>query len=174
MQYVETISLANENRYIIADIDRRQFNTDIRINLNITSDLTIQYWAQPFVFAGEYSSFKRISKPMAEGYGDRFIEYTRNEIFYDTESAVYNVDENQDGTTDFSFENPDFSFFEFRSNLVLRWEYVPGSTVYLVWSQGRSGDSNSGNFNMKDDINTLYSIVPHNVFMLKFSYRLSI
>ena len=49
---------------------------------------------------------------------------------------VYAIDENLDGTIDYSFENPDFSYVQFNSNLVLRWEYIPGSELFLVWSQG--------------------------------------
>ena len=87
---------------------------------------------------------------------------------------VYNIDENQDGSIDYSFDDPNFNFYEFRSNLVVRWEYIPGSTVYLVWSQGRTGDNSMGEFNFREDVESLYSIYPHNVFLIKFSYRISI
>ena len=75
---------------------------------------------------------------------------------------------------DYSFENPNFNFFEFRQNLVARWEYIPGSTIYVVWSQGRTGDNSFGEFNFRRDFNQLYSIVPHNIFLIKVSYRISV
>ncbi|MEZ5198592.1 MAG: hypothetical protein R2764_20070 [Bacteroidales bacterium] len=55
-----------------------------------------------------------------------------------------------------------------------RWEYIPGSAIYFVWSQGRCGDNGRGSFNFKNDMDELYSIVPRNVFLIKVSFRLSI
>ena len=174
MQYVETIELENDDRYIVSKINSEMLSADFRINLNITPDLTIQYWGQPYLFSGNYSEFKKVTNSMSDNYNDRFYTFTENEISYNENDLIYSIDENQDGNVDYSFDDPNFNFFEFRSNLVLRWEYIPGSTVYVVWSQGRTGDNSYGEFNFKDDMNDLYSIVPHNVFLIKFSYRISI
>jgi len=173
LQYVETIELENEDRYIISTLNSEMFSADFRINLSITPDLSIQYWGQPFIFAGNYSKFKRVTEPMADNYKDRFNEFNENEIFFSDDENIYEVDENQDGTIDYSFENPNFNFFEFRSNLVARWEYIPGSSIYLVWSQGRTGDNSMGEFDFVEDMNNLFSIVPHNIFLIKVSYRIS-
>ena len=80
------------------------------------------------------------------------------------------VDETGDGQTDYVFGNPNFNFMEFRSNLVVRWEYFPGSALYLVWSQGRTGFGYSGDFTYQEDIRQLFDLPPHNVFLIKFSY----
>jgi hypothetical protein len=174
MQYVETIELENDNRYIISTLNSDQFSADFRINFNITPDLTIQYWGQPFLFSGNYSNFKKVTNPMAEIYQDRFHTFTENEIFYDNHDEIFKVDDSGNGEADYSFDNPNFNFFEFRSNMVLRWEYIPGSTVYLVWSQGRTGDNNFGQFNFRQDMDKLFNMVPHNIILLKFSYRISV
>lgn len=174
MQWVETIEMENEDRYIISDLDRDRLSADFRVNLNITPDLTIQYWGQPFMFTGDYTRFKRVTDPMADQFEDRFHIFTEDEIFYDSNESIYQVDENQDGTIDYTFDDPNFSFYEFRSNLVLRWEYIPGSTVYLVWSQGRTGENSYGEFNINENVDNLFSIAPRNVFQVKFSYRISI
>ena len=71
---------------------------------------------------------------------------------------------------DYSFGNPDFNFRQFRSNLVVRWEYLPGSTLYLVWSQGRTGSSSTGHYSFSNDMRELFDVVPKNVFLVKFSY----
>jgi len=71
----------------------------------------------------------------------------------------------------YSFYNPDFNIKEFKSNLVARWEFVPGSTLYIVWSQGRSGYDPNGIFDIKQDVNDMFEIHPHNVFLIKISYR---
>jgi hypothetical protein len=72
---------------------------------------------------------------------------------------------------DYSFGKPDFNVKEFLSNMVVRWEYRPGSTVFLVWSQTRSGFENDGSFDFSRDFEGLFNEKPHNIFLLKFSYR---
>ena len=64
------------DRYIFASIDRNTINASLRINLNLTPDLTIQYWGQPFVASGEYYDYKYILDPMADDYHDRFHVYS--------------------------------------------------------------------------------------------------
>lgn len=173
LQYVETLDYNGEDRYIMSTLNSEVFSADFRINFSITPDLSFQYWGQPFVFAGDYTTYKRVTEPMSENYDDRFHIYTEQEISYDSNEEIYHFDENQDGTIDYSLDNPNFNVFEFRSNFVARWEYIPGSTLYFVWSQGREGENNKGEFNFRNDMNDLYSIVPHSVFLLKFSYRIS-
>jgi len=70
-----------------------------------------------------------------------------------------------------SAENPDFKFLEFRFNLVLRWEYRPGSTVYLVWSQGRTDCTTDSSFNIGPGMRDLFEVEPYDVFLVKFTYR---
>jgi len=174
LQYVETLDYNGEDRYIISRLNSEVMSMDFRINFSITPELSFQYWGQPFVFAGDYSRFKRVTEPMSGEFESRFHVFTDDEVTYIANDEIYHFDENRDGITDYSMDNPNFNVFEFRSNFVARWEYVPGSTLYFVWSQGREGDNNVGQFNFRDDIKDLYSIMPHNVFLIKFSYRLSL
>jgi hypothetical protein len=109
---------------------------------------------------------------MAEKYADRFHAYTDAQKTFDTDH--YNIDEDQNGSTDYTFGNNSFNVQEFLSNLVIRWEYNPGSTVYLVWSQTRSYSNNSGRMDFFNDLSDLFNKdneVPNNVFLVKFSYR---
>jgi hypothetical protein len=82
------------------------------------------------------------------------------------------VDENRDGSIDFQFRNPDFSIIEFRSNLVARWEYIPGSEIFLVWSQGlsRFGDPGEELLPSLND-NVFGSNNAHDIFLIKATYR---
>jgi hypothetical protein len=169
---VEQISYNGNDKYIFASIDRKTISTSFRINLNLSPNLTFQYWGQPFVATGKYYDHKFILDPMADSYRDRFSTYSGSQISLDGDN--YNVDENIDGTTDYSFEKRDFNVREFLSNLVIRWEYSPGSSVYLVWSQTRSSYNSSGNLNYFNDLGDLFNTgdnKPHNVFLIKFSYR---
>ena len=170
LQYVDQTSYGNETRYIYGSIDQKVVSMSFRVNFNLSPDLTLQYWGQPFVASGRYYDFKYITDPMASGYHDRFAYYSPDQISLRNDE-YYEIDENTDGITDYGFDKPDFNVREFLSNFVLRWEYNPGSSVYLVWSQTRSNNDNSGTMNYSNDIEELFSEKPHNVFLIKFSYR---
>jgi hypothetical protein len=174
LKYVETVDYEGTDEYIMGYIDREMLMANLRINLNITPDLTIQYWGQPFVFAADYSDFKKAAETMADNYSDRFHVFSDEQISYNETDELYDIDDNADGIIDYSFENPDFTFFEFRSNFVVRWEYIPGSTVYFVWSQGLVGDDANGSFQFPEVYSDLFSQPSRNIFLLKFSYRFSI
>ncbi len=172
LQYVTKLTVDDKDKYIFASIDRKTINTSFRINLNLSPNLTFQYWGQPFVATGKYFDYKFIQEPMADNYHDRFRTFSTNQIIADGDQ--YNVDENGDGKTDFSFDRKDFNVREFLSNLVIRWEYNPGSSVYLVWSQTRSSNNDTGTLDMFNDLGDLFNSgnnKPHNVFLIKFSYR---
>ena len=172
LQYVTKKSFAGEDRYIFAHIDRKTLMASFRVNLNLSPDLTLQYWGQPFIATGKYSEFKYITNPMADKFTDRFHIYEGNEISFDADN--YNIDENKDGTVDYSFGKRDFNVQEFLSNMVLRWEFNPGSSVYIVWSQSRSCYNDTGEMDVFNDLGDLFNCKdnkPHNVFLVKFSYR---
>lgn len=169
LQYMDKASFEDEDRYLFGGIEQKTLSTSLRLNMTIRPDLTVQFWGQPFIATGKYSHLKKITNPMADNYFDRFHTFTEEEISQNGDS--WEIDENNDGTIDYSVNARDFNVKEFLSNLVIRWEYVPGSTVYLVWSQTRSNYTETGNFNFSENINDLFSDKPHNVFLLKFSYR---
>ena len=172
MQYVTRKEYNGNNRYIFATIRQHTFDASFRLNLNITPDLSLQYWGQPFIATGKYSDYKYILNPTANRYEDRFKLYSEEQIkLIDNK---YNIDENLDGITDYTFNNSDFKVKEFLSNLVIRWEYNPGSTVYFAWSQSRNNSDTPGNMSLFNDLRNLFSSEgdkPHNVFLVKFSYR---
>lgn len=123
----------------MATIDQQTLSGSIRLNYTINPNLTIQYYGQPFVSRGRYTNFKYVTNAVADNLNDRFNEFTNDQIDFDAASDTYLIDEDQNTTVDYEIGNPDFSFVQFRSNLVVRWEYVPGSEVFLVWSQGATG-----------------------------------
>jgi hypothetical protein len=172
LQYVDQMNVNGTDKYIFASIDRKTINTSFRINLNLSPNLTFQYWGQPFVATGRYYDHKLIVDPMAASYTDRFSTYSAQQITPDGDH--YNIDENNDGTIVYEFGKRDFNVREFLSNLVVRWEYSPGSSLFLVWSQTRSSFQDSGNLDLFNDLGDLFNTgdnKPHNVFLIKFSYR---
>jgi hypothetical protein len=166
--------LGNDSRYVLGRIKLDRFALITRIYYSVTPKLAIQYYAQPFLSSGNYSQFKYATNTRAESYTDRFNEYAAGEIVYDKTSNIYKVDENKDGTTDYSFANPNLNFFQFRSNLVVRWEYSHGSTLFFVWSQDRTGFDSLGEFHLIDNADSLFGIKPDNVFLVKVSKWFSI
>ncbi|HEX2974502.1 MAG TPA: DUF5916 domain-containing protein, partial [Bacteroidales bacterium] len=160
--------------YIFARLDQRTAALTLRVSYTFNPELTVEYYGQPFIAAGKYSDFKEITIPDAGRFRERFHVYEPAEIRYITDSNTYGIDKDADGIYENSLDNPDFSFRQFRSNLVVRWEYLPGSTLYLVWSQGRTGSVADGDFSYGNDIGDLFRLKAHNVFLLKFSYWFSL
>ncbi len=170
LQYVSQRSFGLDKRYVFARIKQNTFGVTLRFNLSLTPDLSIQFYGQPFVSSGLYTNFKRITSPRAAEYSDRFQVFTENELKMNILDGYYNVDENQDGFMDYSIPDPNFNFLQFRSNLVIRWEYKPGSSLYLVWSQGRTGSIPYGYYTFMDNMRGLFDVYPHDVFLIKVSY----
>ena len=171
LQYVDETKYKGDPRYILAQLDQTTLVLRFYINFNISPDLTIQYFGSPFFSSGTYSNFKKVDNPSAKSYGDRAHQFTNQEISFDKSADTYLVDEDHDGNTDYRIGNPDFNFKQFQSNLVVRWEFTPGSMVYLVWTQNKTNYNGLGTFDFSHDMDQLFSTIPTNVFMIKLSYR---
>jgi hypothetical protein len=170
-QFADNISYANTIRSIVSEVEQKTLRFVARINYNITPDLTIQYYGQPFITRPIYKNYAYVSNPLAKQFNDRFHVFTPNQISYN--NGEYFVDENTDGNTDYSFGKPDFNFVQFRSNLIIRWEYRRGSELYLVWNQGNTADA-------FDDLSTpifkslfdnAFADQSRNIFLMKWTYR---
>jgi hypothetical protein len=167
LQYVSQESFQNEDRYIFATIDQETAAMTVRLDYCLTPALTIQLYAQPYISAGDYSALKRITSPRASKFEDRFHTFAEGSEVTRSEDGDYLIDEDRDGDVDYEIGDPNFNFKDFNSNLVIRWEFSLGSTLYLVWSQGRSVVTADGNFSLDDDFRNLFDVHPHNVFLIK-------
>lgn len=171
LQYVDQQHFEESSRYIFGSIDQKTFSTSLRLDLILSPELTIQFWGQPFIATGDYSQFKYITDPKAANFQDRFHIYGSEEITFVEGENIYNITESGSGLN-YHFGNPDFNFKEFLSNLVFRWEYRPGSFLYLVWSQNRSDSDSYGIFEFENDFRDIWEVHPRNTLMLKVSYRI--
>ena len=167
LQYVDTRAVNNNQQYILARITQHSLGATLRIDYNLTPELSLQYYGSPFASVGRYSLFKTVSNPRASDYSDRFSML--NPMQKGNTYEVYG-----DNGLEYSFVNPDFAFGQFRSNLVFRWEYLPGSQIYLVWSHERTANDQPGNDSADAAIHNLQNISPTNLFLLKLSYWFSI
>jgi len=169
MQYLDTVDAGGEPRYLFGRLHQKTFGVTLRLDFSITPDLSIQYYGQPFISAGAYSDFKRITAPRDDHYDRRFHTFTGDETRVDAVSGEIFFDEDGNGGSDYSIGRPDFNFRQFRSNLIVRWEYDPGSTIFLVWTQERTASSDRGAFSLTEDFDTLFSEKATNIFLLKVS-----
>jgi hypothetical protein len=166
LQWVQRVR-TEDDHYVFGRIDQETVGVTGRFDFTFTPDLTLQLYAQPFVSAGEYADFKQVVDPRAKRYEDRISRFEP-----DSREDRYWADLDENGT-DESFRIPDFNVQQFRSTAVLRWEYLPGSLLYLVWSQGRDFSNGIGELALGDDLRNLFDQAAENVFMLKVSYWIS-
>lgn len=167
IQYLETAEFENKDEYFLAQIDQKTFMMEFRVDFSFTPDLSLQYYGQPFVSSGTYSNFKQVTNSTAKSFNDRF-----RMIYPDEE---FGIDLNNNGNADVYISDPNFKYIYFQSNMVLRWEYLPGSTLFVVWSQSRDeGDYNVDElpFQIDGDMNRMFRIFPHDIFLVKLSYRI--
>ena len=174
LQYAATADSEGGPRWVLGRIDQDTWAFTFRANLSITPELTVQYYGSPFIGTGRYTSFKKATDTLATTYEDRFHRYGPSEIAYDAATNRYLVSEASGGPgSTYAFDNPDFSFRQFRSNLVVRWEYKPGSSAYVVWSQGRTDSIANWESSFSSNWDALWHARSDNVFLVKLSYWFS-
>lgn len=170
-QYVDEVDFNGTPRYILGNIDQRTFFTSLRFNYSINPNMSIQYYGQPFISRGTYNNFNFVNNPVAESLSERVSLYNQNQLSRSTDGETFFVDEDLDTQTDYEFDDPDFAFVQFRSNLVFRWEYIPGSEVFLVWSQGLTGSGDPMDSLGSNLDNQIFGQQADNTFLIKATYR---
>ncbi|MFL5541352.1 MAG: DUF5916 domain-containing protein, partial [Longimicrobiaceae bacterium] len=159
-------------RAVFAELRQRTLSLNTRLSWTFSPELTLELFAQPFVSAGRYTNFQEYVRPRS-GARALFDSAQIGVVARDAAGAAtgYRLDPDRDpATADFEFSNPDFRLRSLRGNAVLRWEYHPGSTLYLVWQQDRSGLDGLGAFDLQRDLGQVFRQHPDNVFVLKASY----
>ena len=148
-QWVENEDLEDgSQRYVFGRIDQKTMSFNTRFNYTMTPNLSLQVYAEPFVSAGSYSNYKELVDGRAEKYEDRYRPYAYS-------------------------GNADFNIRSFRTTNVLRWEYKPGSALFVVWQQNKSDDLEHGDFRFGRDFSGVFSAPTNNTFLIKFSYWLN-
>ncbi len=172
LQYVTTADTDDGPRWLLGRIDEDVWSLTLRVSLAITPDLTVQYYGSPFLATGLFTNHRKATDTLSPVYEQRFHRFGPDELAYSATDNAYTVTEAGGGPR-YSFANPDFSFRQFRSNLVARWEYKPGSALYVVWSQGRTGEEPYWDDSFHSNWRSLWSTHPDNVFLVKLSYWFS-
>ncbi|MGH7565751.1 MAG: DUF5916 domain-containing protein [Gemmatimonadota bacterium] len=159
------------SRYVFSDLDQNTVSMDTRLEWTFTPRMSLELFLQPFFSTNEFSRFKEFAAPRTLDklvYGEDMGAIARSD-------GVYSVDPDGTGPAEtFTFDEPDFSFSSLRGNLVYRWEYIPGSTLFLVWTQDRNNELGVGDFDLGRDVDELFSSASDNVFLIKATYWLGI
>jgi hypothetical protein len=161
-------------RYIFAELNQRSFSMNTRANITFTPEMTLEVFAQPLIFAGEYVQFREfVTTRTAE-----LRDFTTDQVTITGSGSSRTVTIDADGPSataaqPITFTHPDFNFRSLRGNAVLRWEYRPGSTLFLVWQQNRAERVPVGDFDFSRDRRALFSVHPDNIFLIKASYWLA-
>jgi hypothetical protein len=163
------------SRYVFAFIKTHTVSLDTRVNWTFTPNLTLQLFAQPFIATGQYSGFREFAAPRTVRklvYGQDVGTIVRTPATATT-GVTYTVDPDAAGpAAPFTFDDPDFTFRSLIGNAVLRWEYRPGSTVFFVWTQNRTGSDSNGVFDFMRQQRDIFRDRPTNVFQVKVNYWL--
>lgn len=156
-------------RYIIAQIDRKTLSADIRIDYTFTPTLSLQAYFQPFIAVGRYSNFKEFKSPRTYD----FIVYGEDGMSIEETEDGYLLDPTGGDDDDaFFVENPDFNYKALVGTAVLRWEFKPGSTLYLVWTRNGYDSQHPGDFQFRRDMVDLFRATTDNLFAVKVAYWL--
>ncbi|MET0398708.1 MAG: DUF5916 domain-containing protein, partial [Longimicrobiaceae bacterium] len=163
----ETATEMLGQRAVFADLTQHTLYMDTRLNWTFSPTLTLELFAQPYVASGRYTRFKEFVRPRE--MEKRAFDAAQIRLDEESDSYVLDPDRNP-ATANFTFDNPDFNFRSLRGNAVVRWEYRPGSTLFLVWQQQRSGEELFGDFDLSRDAPDVFRQRPQNIFVVKMSY----
>lgn len=130
-----------DTAYTFARLQQTELSAGIRLNWTYSPTLSLQLYAQPLISAGKFSDYRQLARPRS----------------YDFVSVA------SPGIQDFNFKS-------LRGNAVLRWEYMPGSTLFLVWTQSRQDSEDFGDFNLGSSMGRMLRAPADNIFMIKATY----
>jgi len=131
-------------RYLFADLEERTFELGTRVDWTLTSRLSFQLYLQPFIASGDFHDYHALAAARTRDY---------------VPHAAAGPD-------------PDFNFRSVRGSAVMRWEFRPGSALYVVWNENRATVAPIGDFRLGRDLRAISTAPSHDVFLVKFSYWL--
>ncbi|MFH0733340.1 MAG: DUF5916 domain-containing protein [bacterium] len=158
-----------KKRYVFAELNQKEISANIRLNWTFSPTMSLQLFLQPMFVVGDYSEYKELAAPNT--YKSNVYGQNGSTITYDKGNDEYTVDPDGNGPAEvLTFSNPDFNFKSLRGNLVFRWEFLPGSVFYLVWSHEQTNFDDPGEFDMKRDFKKLVTAQSDNIYLAKFAY----
>ncbi|MBP2647937.1 MAG: putative rane associated hydrolase [Gemmatimonadetes bacterium] len=157
------------NRYVFGDLDQWTLSGNFRVNWIFTPKLSLELYLQPYISSGDYRALKELAAPRTFD----FNVYGENGSTYDPATGVAYPDGPGGAAAPIEIGNPDFSFASLRGNAVLRWEWHPGSTVFLVWTHNRDNSGTNAEFDPGQSFDNLLQAPADNVLLVKFTWWLN-
>ena len=157
-------------RYLLANLDQTTVSMDTRVNWTFSPTLSLQVFAQPFIAVGDFWGYKTLDRPRSFSFTPIAGNPSGEAPFtYDPDGAAGPAEaiDVSDGS------QLDFTVLSLRGNAVLRWEYRPGSALFLVWQQDRYGETADGTFRFGDNAREIFDRQARNVFLIKATYWLN-
>ncbi len=175
-QYVATIAdplaiATFGSRYVFGTLDQKQLSTAFRLNWTFTPKLSFQLYVQPLLSSGAYAGIKELAQPGTFAF-NRYGEGP-SQISLAGDNYIVDPDGPLGPVLPFSFSMPDFNYKSIRANAVFRWEYLPGSTMYFVWTHEKADYESRGDFEFGRDVSRLARVAPDNVYSIKITYWLN-
>ena len=172
-QYVTSVDAPQDGgatEYVIGDLRQTTALVSLRANYTFSPTLTLQAYAQPFTSAGRYLAFARPRDPRSSRVDDRLEWFAPNAVSHESAEGQYVVNSPSGNPGELRFDDPTYNTQELLANAVLRWEYRPGSTLFVVWSQHRTADGETLPYALSRDAHRLFAAHPTNVLLVKVSY----
>mgnify|MGYP001032058566 CR=1 FL=1 len=174
-QYVSTLNatplfdaskvLSGDRVYLMGHLQQKTYGITMKAQVNITPDFSIQAYASPFTSIAKFDEFKEAADTKSWIDSRRYTVIDAQNLTLD--GTTYTA---TSGKNSYKFSNPNFSFNEFRSNLVARWEYLPGSTLYFVWEHTMSQRDKGYRSGWGDNLDRMFGLADTNTFMVKMNY----
>jgi hypothetical protein len=173
-QFVTSVSdaLASSTygrRYVFADLDQHELSVSTHVNVTFSPSLSLEAFARPFISSGTFSNYKELARP-------RSFDFNRYAVVGSVARAEDGLLIDPDGSgpaQSFEVDDETFTTRSLRGSAVLRWEWRPGSTLFLVWQQQRESEDQSGRFQLRRDLREMGRSRPDNVFVIKATWWLN-
>jgi hypothetical protein len=166
-----TATAFSGKRYVFADLRQQTLSMETRLGVTFTPNISLEVFAQPFLSSNRFTRFKEFAAPRSVEklvYGEDVGTITRGD-------GVHTVDPDGAGPAQaFAIEDPTFTLRSLRGNAILRWEFIPGSTLFLVWTHSRSDDAPVGDLRLRRDLGELFDAPAENIFLVKLNYWLGL
>ena len=161
--------------YVFGQLERNEFGMDTRLNVTFSPRLTLELYMQPFISAGDYTSYNEFAATRSTTrltYGRDIGTMTVTPDSAGGASTIALDTDGPGGDSTFTFPDPSFTVRSLRGNAVLRWEYRPGSTIFLVWTREGATSQPRGQIDWREDTRALFQGPAQNIFMVKVNYWL--
>jgi hypothetical protein len=157
-------------RYVFADLEQHELSVSTHVNVTFSPSLSLEAFARPFISSGTFSNHKELARPRSFDF-NRYADV--GSVAREDDGIVIDPDGSAGPAQSFEVDDDTFTTRSLRGSAVLRWEWRPGSTLFLVWQQQRESEDGSGTFQLRRALREMGRSRPDNVFLIKATWWLN-